>query len=90
MPVKENWLPVVGYEGLYSVSDLGNVMSMNYNKTGLLKMMQPQMSSKTCAYQTVHLHKRGRSFYPTIHSLVMRAFRGDPIEPKICINHKTG
>jgi hypothetical protein len=23
MSVKGNWLPVVGYEGLYSVSDLG-------------------------------------------------------------------
>jgi NUMOD4 motif len=28
--VKENWLPVPQYEGLYAVSDLGNVMSMNY------------------------------------------------------------
>ena len=50
MSVKENWLPVVGYEGLYSVSDLGNVMSMNYNKTGLLKMMQPVRDIKDCQW----------------------------------------
>ncbi len=28
----EEWRPVVGYEGLYEVSDWGNVRSLNYNK----------------------------------------------------------
>lgn len=86
--MKERWLPVLGFEGLYSVSNFGDVMSMNYNKTGMLKILQPQLSN--CRYLTVHLHKRGKSFHPTVHSLVMKAFRGDPIEPKICINHKNG
>ena len=27
--VTENWSPVVGYEGLYEVSDLGNVKSLS-------------------------------------------------------------
>lgn len=85
---KEKWLPVTGYEGLYSVSNFGDVMSMNYNKTGLLKMLQPTTSN--CGYLTVHLHKRGKSSHPTIHSLVMKAFIGILIEPKVCINHKNG
>lgn len=29
----ESWLPVVGFEGLYEVSDLGKVRSLN--RTGL-------------------------------------------------------
>ena len=29
----EEWRPIEGYEGLYEVSDWGNVKSLNYNKT---------------------------------------------------------
>ena len=29
----EQWKDVVGYEGLYQVSDLGRIKSLNYNKT---------------------------------------------------------
>ena len=28
--IVEEWKSVVGYEGLYEVSDLGNVKSLNY------------------------------------------------------------
>ncbi len=35
----ETWLPVVGFEGRYSVSDLGNVMSMNYRGTGMMRLL---------------------------------------------------
>jgi NUMOD4 motif len=27
--MQENWLPIVGYEGLYEVSDLGRVRSLD-------------------------------------------------------------
>ena len=30
----EVWKDVVGYEGLYQVSSLGNVRSLNYRRTG--------------------------------------------------------
>ena len=89
MPIKENWLPVVGYEGLYSVSDLGNVMSMNYNKTGLLKMMQPCAGNARSPYLKVHLHKNGKSSTATVHSLVIAAFVGLR-PPGYDVNHKSG
>lgn len=31
----ENWLSIPGYEGRYCVSDQGNVMHMDFKKTGL-------------------------------------------------------
>ena len=32
--MREEWRPVVGYEGLYEVSNMGNVKSLNYRRTG--------------------------------------------------------
>ena len=32
--MREEWRPLVGYEGYYMVSNLGNVKSLNYNHTG--------------------------------------------------------
>ena len=31
---KEIWKDIQGYEGLYQVSNLGRVKSLNYNRTG--------------------------------------------------------
>ena len=31
---QEEWRPVVGYEGLYEVSNMGRVKSLNYKKSG--------------------------------------------------------
>lgn len=31
--MEEVWKDIEGYEGLYQVSNLGNVKSLNYNKT---------------------------------------------------------
>ena len=33
----ENWKAIVGYEGLYEVSDLGRVRSLKYGKEKILK-----------------------------------------------------
>lgn len=31
--MEEIWKPVIGYEGLYEVSSLGRVKSLNYNES---------------------------------------------------------
>ena len=38
--MQEIWKDIVGYEGLYQVSNLGNVRSLNYNHTGKMKLMK--------------------------------------------------
>ena len=49
----ENWLPVPEYEGLYEVSDCGNVKSINYNHTGKSKNLV--LKSHKSGYKTVML-----------------------------------
>jgi hypothetical protein len=38
--VKEEWRPVVGYKGLYEVSNYGDVKSLNYLRTGKEKLIK--------------------------------------------------
>lgn len=82
---KENWLPVPGYEGLYSVSDLGNIMSMNYANTGMLKILKP-INRK--GYLRVDLYKDKNVRSHSIHRLVMLAFIG--VSNGMPVNHKSG
>lgn len=65
----EMWLPVVGYEGLYDVSDEGNVR-------GLIRgqMLSPGRSSN--GYLTVSLSKGGKQTSHCIQYLVLEAFEG--------------
>jgi hypothetical protein len=85
--MKEHWLPILGYEGLYSVSDFGNVMSMNYANTGMLKILQPAKNSH--GYFQVWLSKdRKQKSFP-IHRLVMVAFVGPPAKGYE-VNHISG
>ena len=40
--MQEQWKPIEGFEGLYEVSDLGNIKSLNYNHTiGNVKLLKP-------------------------------------------------
>lgn len=85
--MKEIWRPVKGYEGLYEVSNLGNVRS-NYkanriNKNGLLK------GYAGVRYKMVILCKEGVKKMHTVHRLVAIAFIPNP-EGKRCVNHKNG
>jgi len=65
----EGWLPVVGYEGEYEVSDFGRVRSL---KTGT--MMKPLPSKG--GYVQVCLRTLGVAKWHLIHKLVLEAFVG--------------
>src|SRR5258707_113471 len=71
----ERWLPVPGYEGLYDVSDRGNVRSHHKTKgrrkNGML--MAPAMSAGHLMVSLVRDKKR-RSW--PVHQLVLMAFAG--------------
>lgn len=69
----EEWLPIEGFIGLYAVSNHGQVMSMNYHRTGLPGILVPR---QTNGYLAVQL-SRDRVVYPrSIHRLVALAFLG--------------
>lgn len=73
------------YEGLYKVSNLGRILSLNYNGTGKAKLMNP--GTDTNGYFYVGLWKNGKRKCCSVHRLVAFTFLDNP-EGKPHINHK--
>ena len=73
------------YEGLYRVSNLGKILSLNYRNTGKEELMNPFDSGK--GYLQVGLSKNGKYKTCFVHRLVAQTFLPNP-ENKPCINHK--
>lgn len=82
-----NWAAIEGYEGIYAVSDTGEVMSMNYKKSKLPGLMTQRIRRR---YPSVFLSKPGHKEknFP-VHTLVAAAFIG-PRPLGMAINHKNG
>lgn len=74
--MKEIWKPIAGYEGLYEVSNLGNVASLNYQNTGKRKVLA--LKHHSSGYVTVTLCNRGVHKNKSIHTLVARTFIDNP------------
>ena len=73
------------YEGLYKVSNLGRIKSLNYLNTGKESVMEPDKT--TNGYFQVGLWKDGESKKCLVHRLVAIAFVPNP-EGKPQVNHK--
>jgi hypothetical protein len=75
----EQWKPIPGFEGVYEVSDLGNVRSLaRTNAQGKRykgKLLTPATVPRTGIRQVV-LFKDGARHSSTIHKLVLTAFVG--------------
>ena len=90
----EKWKPIAGYEGLYEVSNLGNVRSLDrvirakHNSTALRKgrILTPFYEEKKGYYQ-VALSKDGKEKKQRVHRLVAVAFLDNPFN-YTDINHK--
>ena len=94
----EAWKDVVGYEGFYQVSNMGNVRSVPrvllYERNGNTfkrniphKIMKPTKTE--FGYLIVSLTKEKTKIQGRIHRLVAEAFLPNP-ENKRCVNHKDG
>ena len=81
----EIWKDIPGYEGLYQVGSLGNIKSLNYNKTGRAHLLKYNIT-KT-GYAIVHLHRAGRENPLLVSRLVCAAFHENPNNYP-CVNHK--
>ena len=82
--MEEIWKDIEGYEGLYQVSNMGNVRSLNYNQTREIKVLKP---SNNRGYKLVVLSKNGKSKTYQVHRLVALHFIPNPNSLSI-INHK--
>jgi len=82
----EIYKDVVGYEGLYKVSNLGNVKSLNFKRSGKEKLLKVSFTNE--GYLKVGLHKDMKQKTRTVHQLVAEAFLNhSPNGHKLVINH---
>ena len=80
----EQWDNVVGYEGLYMVSNMGRIKSVKFGKENMLRQ-----SFNTWGYLMVGICRNGISVTKSVHRLVAAHFLPNP-ENKPQINHKNG
>ena len=91
--IKEYWKPVVGYEGLYMVSNCGRVKSFDRwvkGRNGSVRFIKGRILKPTTnlyGYLFVKLCKDGKVKPFTVHRLVAEAFLPNP-DNLPCVNHK--
>lgn len=81
----EAWKPVLGYEGLYEISNLGRTQSFHGRQPRILR---PAIAGKG-GYPMVNLARNGVNKSRTVHSLVAEAFIG-PRPDGMEVRHKDG
>lgn len=84
MIMEEIWKDIPGYEGMYQVSNMGRVMSMDYMHTGKRKIRK--LGTTRDGYNIVELWLNGENKTYLVHRLVWIAFNG-PIPEGMEVNH---
>jgi len=85
--MQEIWKDISGYEGIYQISNLGNVKSISYQGFIREHLMKPK--SHHTGYKTVMLCKEGVQKNKSVHTLVAYAFIPNP-QNKPYVNHIDG
>mgnify|MGYP001002749808 CR=1 FL=1 len=93
--MKEIWKDILGYEGWYMVSNMGNVKSVSrtvYFKDGRIRNYPEKMIKQSIDSQGYHIAKLSKNrvvFSGLVHRLVATAFISNPQSlPEV--NHKKG
>lgn len=94
--MQEIWKDVTGYEGVYQVSNLGSVKSLDRfveDRSGYRHRKGITLKQKIneSGYATVHLRDKAnnKESWPSVHRLVALSFVDNP-ENKPTVNHKDG
>lgn len=93
--MEEIWKPLVDWEGLYEVSNLGNVRSLDryVTQNGYKKFCRGQILKPTLHksnYLMVTLRNSGIQKVSKVHQLVMNTFNPNTSNQKLEINHIDG
>lgn len=80
----EIWKDIIGYEGLYQVSNFGRVKSMHKAKHIIVKI-----SKNNNGYMCFNLNKNNRHKHARLHRIIAQAFIPNP-ENKSQVNHIDG
>lgn len=86
----ESWLPVLNYEGLYEVSNIGNVRSCEKWTNGRHFMPRNIRPAFKHRYPTVTLYKNGKPKCHQVHRLVASTFIRPPKNDTEFVRHKDG
>lgn len=80
------WKSIKGYEGLYEISDSGEIKSLKYYGSDKSHLLKPCKNPQT-GYMQVVLTKGKKHKTKIIHRMVAEHFLENPNEEK-CVNHK--
>lgn len=84
----ETWKPVVGYEGVYEISELGRIRRLRAAQgTRVGRMVRAYPKWRRGGYLAVVLSRDGVSRRIALHKLVTASFIG-PRPPGLEVNHK--
>lgn len=83
--MEEVWKDIPGYEGLYQVSNHGNVRSLNWRNLGYTRNLYLKEHNR--GYRHVELIKNGKRKAFTVHRLVAMVFIPNPNNYPV-INHR--
>lgn len=93
----ENWLPVVGYEGIYEVSDLGRVKAVERThpykgsfRTYPEKILKPAATGRTKTRISVCLTKDSKTKMHAVSNLVLEAHVGPRPEGNVARHYPDG
>ena len=82
---KQIWKDIPGFEGKYQVNQVGQVRSLNYNRTGKVRRLSPGLI--TNGYLQVGLYKDSKCKLYLVHRLVAQTFIPNPNNYSE-VNHK--
>lgn len=84
-----SWRPILGFEGIYDISDQGQVRRLTSGRGHCRagRLLKPRPNRKGYLRVALHHHRRADR---TLHQLVAETFIGPRPSAKAQVNHKDG